>query len=916
MALDDKRRVYLAELGRQLLTDLETVAAEARSRVTPGGRRPPEAIAGGTNAMVDGHSALREVAAVTADVRAHLERLTREPFVARIVVRWEDETNGERETLYVTRASAAGVGSVLAGARIVTYQSLLGRVAEVPPGTEISLPFAGRTREAVVEQRLRLRPDQSAGQWDAIDDSFEFEDWKVAVRSVRQFLEEAERSGLGADEVEDILGALLLRGAEAASLREQVRRQAIRRIALRDQPILDRHQGEAFRLPINRRLILLGPPGTGKTTTLIRRLAQKRMREALAEDEIDELRRVGLAEAVEQSSSWVMFSPTELLKLYLGDAFSSEGVPAPPENLRTWDRERARLGRGVLRILRSGETRGFQFDGERELLRDPSSPGTSLLHDTFSDYFTITSTEKVTGAYERVRRSPAVSAKAKSRLLTVMGTRGESGIGLASAARLLDGVAELQEELKQITDGIDREALRLGNRLLRQHPTLLQELVASGQALLVDDGRVEDEDDDLDAEESTSGLGRGFGSSRALDPESAAQLLVAAVRRRAVAIFAGRTNVSGRAGRVLEILGDRLPSRVDLESLGERILARADLRTLVRSPRAFVMGAPAAYARFRRDELRAGRFFVEGAAESVREQRITGPEVDIVALVMLRNTRLLLQENGWRVNVANDWLNGIVAEHRLQVFVDEATDFSAVQLACTMELSEPRLRAWFACGDFNQRITEGGVRAQTEFRWLEKSAGASVDIRAIKVGYRQSASLRELMVALATDDSAVPEADPEAPEHEVRPLLLEGVSGLDVAEWTGQRIVEIERAIGSVPSIAIFVNGEELIAPTVEALRPILAGQNVEVIGCPDGRSVGDAQEVRVFNVQHIKGLEFEAVFFLAIDRLAERIPTLFERYLLVGMSRAATYLALTCEDHLPSSLEALRPHLATGAWN
>jgi len=32
---------------------------------------------------------------------------------------------------------------------------------------------------------------------------------------------------------------------------------------------------------------------------------------------------------------------------------------------------------------------------------------------------------------------------------------------------------------------------------------------------------------------------------------------------------------------------------------------------------------------------------------------------------------------------------------------------------------------------------------------------------------------------------------------------------------------------------------------------------------------MGNENDVRVFDIQHIKGLEFEAVFFVGVDRLA-----------------------------------------------
>ncbi len=72
----------------------------------------------------------------------------------------------------------------------------------------------------------------------------------------------------------------------------------------------------------------------------------------------------------------------------------------------------------------------------------------------------------------------------------------------------------------------------------------------------------------------------------------------------------------------------------------------------------------------------------------------------------------------------------------------------------------------------------------------------------------------------------------------------------------------------------------------------------------------GDAQEVR-----HIKGLEFEAVFFIGVDRLAERMPDLFDRFLYVGVTRAATYLGVSCEHRLLLELERLREHFQTVGW-
>jgi DNA helicase IV len=74
---------------------------------------------------------------------------------------------------------------------------------------------------------------------------------------------------------------------------------------------------------------------------------------------------------------------------------------------------------------------------------------------------------------------------------------------------------------------------------------------------------------------------------------------------------------------------------------------------------------------------------------------------------------------------------------------------------------------------------------------------------------------------------------------------------------------------------------------------------------------MGQDNDVRVFDIQHIKGLEFESVFFIGVDRLAALHPKLYDKYLYVGMTRAATYLGVSCDDKLPSSISGLRPMFA-----
>lgn len=121
------------------------------------------------------------------------------------------------------------------------------------------------------------------------------------------------------------------------------------------------------------------------------------------------------------------------------------------------------------------------------------------------------------------------------------------------------------------------------------------------------------------------------------------------------------------------------------------------------------------------------------------------------------------------------------------------------------------------------------------------------------------------------------------------------------------RIREIEQFSEQLPSIAVLMNHESELQPLADALNDALADQSIRAVACPKGQAIGPENDVRIFEVQHIKGLEFEAIFFANIDVLAQNDPDLFERYIYVGATRAATFLGLTCNgDTLPTALNSI----------
>ena len=90
-------------------------------------------------------------------------------------------------------------------------------------------------------------------------------------------------------------------------------------------------------------------------------------------------------------------------------------------------------------------------------------------------------------------------------------------------------------------------------------------------------------------------------------------------------------------------------------------------------------------------------------------------------------------------------------------------------------------------------------------------------------------------------------------------------------------------------------------------LNQYLEDMSLKAVACEEGKSLGEGTDIRVFDIQHIKGLEFEAVFFAGVDKLASNKPDVFDRYIYVGATRAATYLGMVCYQSLPSKLDAIK---------
>ncbi|TQK04941.1 ATP-binding domain-containing protein [Herbaspirillum sp. SJZ107] len=889
MELTAESNQHLRLVADEALAQLNSIASAAKSELRDGRALGADSLAS-INTMAS-RAAIHKLDQINLENRESYQILAGEPAIARVVVLDEE---GENRTYYICRTTP-----VSGFPNLASYRAPVGRLASLAIGAEFTLPNG-----SVVEvlERTQLRPAALVNGWDSIGTVVEAEHFgPLTIESLRELL-----TKVAVDELtEDILGQLLAEETVKSNIIDGVRRSVITKMGLRDQPVLDQYQDEIFRLPLDKRLLILGPPGTGKTTTLIRRLGQKLDSAFLDEDEQRVVEMLGTAQGVTHANSWLMFTPTELLKQYLKEAFAREGVPASDQRIKTWHeyrRELARKAFGVLRTTTGGGT--FVLKDNLPSLRAEAQDRPIHWFDDFNMWQRGFYAKELHEAATMLREAtaPAVQSLGE-RFQSIVGQTADGSLAstFASLAAELPKVQALAASLKEASDNKIKASLNLQ---LNRNRSFVDELAHFIDGLQHAQAPDTDEQDDLDVDEDDDSAAPRTGRA------AAANAYMQAMRAQARAVVSKRAvSKSSRNGKIIEWLRDRGLTEMDYAEVGPSLLVQANLRRFANPVKRYLDGVPKRYRAFRRERQQTGAWYQSDGFEA---RDIHPLELDIVLLAILRAAGDLIS----RANVLRDidnpaWssLQPFLGHYRNQILVDEATDFSPVQLACMAALSHPRLRSFFACGDFNQRLTTWGTRSATDLKWVF----ADFDIKEITVSYRQSKQLNDLARAMIQVVGGT-EQNISLPAHVdsagVAPALKEHAASTDVVVgWLADRIREIERFVGQLPSTAIFVHSEDDVAPLADALNAALVEHNIQVVACREGQVVGQESNVRVFDIQHIKGLEFEAVFFIGIDQLAAKHPALFDKYLYVGTTRAATYLGVACEGTLPTVIESLRTH-------
>ena len=623
MPISNKAKTQIEATAENTLTTFDAVALAARTRLTDTGSSSGAETFASINTFTSTDT-LRSQEKINQENVDSYRLLSREPAVARVVVR--DENNKDL-VYFICRTAPVSVDDK--SIKLASYRSPIGRIASLSVGDATTVHLDGRNVSVEILEKAELYPALVEQEWDSHNTVLEASEYGViTVESLRAFLSPA----LAPEPDSTLLEQQLDEELQLDKHLEGRRRNIIEKMGLRDQPVLDRYQDEIFRLPLNSKLLILGAPGTGKTTTLIRRLGQKIDPYALTENEHALLALSSSINDIEHKNSWIMFTPTELLRHYVKEAFAREAIAAPDERICTWRDFRRQLARRTFNILRSSSGGGTFVMREHMDILLPDT-----IHDQIAWYTDFDTWQKARfwremseAAQHLSKSSERVTSALGNRILSlIMKDRPELSPTLLVELHGLGG--DIQAHLSEMMEITDRQVRRSLNLQVNLDHNFLNDLAQLLDSLA---GVEEDPDDpELDeVEETTTPRTRRIGPAAAF--EGAARSLA---RSEATGRSIGETT---RTGRVIEWLGDRLPDKQDRGALGQSLLVQSQLRRFVNPLRRYLTDVPRRYRRFRRERQSENKWYRRNGYATTDIQPL---EVDLVLLALLRGADELVR---------------------------------------------------------------------------------------------------------------------------------------------------------------------------------------------------------------------------------------------------------------------------------
>lgn len=639
---------------------------------------------------------------------------------------------------------------------------------------------------------------------------------------------------------------------------------------LRMQPILDETQEEIKRSRIfNGVLIIDGGPGTGKTTTLIQRI------KFLTDDTITEYGEqfAQILTQLQGKSGWVFFTPSTQLLGYLRNAMSSEGLSATDETSKVWENY---INNELLKNYGLvGADKPFQ------LYRNPIGylfpNDAALLEKALSEFetFIITQISTKIKKQEKVKLLYDDSKKTGNQIQ-------RNATSVSDVKDLVRLVVNADELKIRFSKEFEQQAKEIRALLQEYSDTILVRLRRDDQEYniiskhlkeLFDKRQQVSDEEDEDAEGNENAIMASFNEELEI--------------RKAVRTWLQKLALN-RASTLEKIQDKQLPwiekvenyaTGIPLEELGKKIHFIKYVQPVMQGSSVLVFNRIATYYKGFRKQLPA--FFknmnLPVSAERITEvlssdiSRLHYDERNFLILFINTLIRKLQKFNAFAyANNEHHFINVCKEHQRYLVAIDEASDFSLVELACMHSFSHPAYNCTTLSGDLMQRMTNTGINSWERFI----NYAGDGEIKHLKISYRQSPGLLKIakdFYESVTGKKANYISYTEPSTAEPRPVFKRIELLQEKAKWISSQIMSIYKTYDNqIPSIAIFVPDDAASTALTKQLMECdeLPDNGIEVRSITQVGAVIDKAQVSIYNIENIKGLEFEAVFFIDIDQI------------------------------------------------
>jgi hypothetical protein len=675
---------------------------------------------------------------------------------------------------------------------------------------------------------------------------------------------------------------------------------------LRSQPILDPWQEEIKRSNLYDKTIAIdGGPGTGKTTSLVQRI--RFLTDVVAINEYLPNLSEDKKQMIINNSSWIFFSPSELLKLFLKNNMTSEGLNANDSNVFVWDTYKTILMKDYK--LFNTETQNPFLNlkkFEHENILPINSKKLKDILKSFDDFYLRFQKEKIEKLIDL--KISNFYWKEKGESIQKYLQRQEKINGFDSLIKIYFNLKQTySESVKEIvasfTIELNKQTAKAELELKNKNSDVYDKFIILIQDWINNSKSVdEDEEEDFEIESEVESI---------VNIElKAFNTLKSYIRKKGLLIFDKGTKLTSREKEIDSLFGFIL----DFENLNINYIGQSAyfIKYFERSTKGIVSNLisdiPNLYKAFRRDELKKQtnkwdykilKYIVE--EDSEKNKRLH-PNEKAFLMLFINNFIKSIHKNYKREynSIKHPYLDGFINNSKNVIGVDEATDFHIIDLLAIQSLANPEISSVTYSGDLMQRLTEGGIRDWNDLKVFIKN----FEVKNLQISYRQSPTLLEIAESIyqkATGKKSEYMSFMDKDDNEPKPLLYVNKEEDEILNWISKRIIEIYNSYGGfIPSIAIFLSNESELDSFSRKLGNLdsLSDLDIKVLACNNGQILGDKNTVRVFSIDYIKGLEFEAVFFHKIeDVFIKDNKEQVLKNLYVGLSRASFYLGVTSRE-------------------